>query len=138
MDFLAPGLALGVVGVQPSRNHEYNDEAHGHQECSGDLLHRHALALHFRRQTRQRDVDSVLRLHSGDIGIGAELKGDGDELSDQREVRVQASGFKSCLFVDDDEEDLMVENEVDCYLDRIRTPQANSMVAPFFSMVERS
>ena len=66
------------------------------------------------------------------------LKGDGDELSDQREVRVQASGFKSRLFGDDDEEDLMVENEVDCYLDRIRTPQANSMVAPFFSMVERS
>jgi hypothetical protein len=60
-----------------------------------------------------------------------------DEISDQREVRImnntknnQTSGFRSHLFGDDDE-DLMDEDEVDRYLDRIRTSQANSIIDPF-------
>jgi hypothetical protein len=58
-----------------------------------------------------------------------------DELSDQRVISStknnQASGFKLRLFGDDDDDDLMNEDEVDRYLDRIRTPQANSVIDPF-------
>ena len=59
----------------------------------------------------------------------------GDELLDQRVISStknnQASGFKSRLFGDDNDDDLMNEDEVHRYLDRIRTPQANSVIDPF-------
>lgn len=42
-------------------------------------------------------------------------------------------GFKSRLFGDEDEDqdEVIDNNEVDCYIDRIRTPQANQNVDPF-------
>ena len=54
------------------------NQADHHQKRAGDLLHHHALPLHFGRQARQRDVHFVLGLNRGGVGIGAELKGDGD------------------------------------------------------------
>ncbi len=49
-------------------------QADGHQERARDLLHRDALALHFGRQARHGDADAILRLHGGDVRIGAQLE----------------------------------------------------------------
>ncbi len=50
------------------------NQSHHHQERARYFLHRHALALHFRRQPRQREIHFVLRLHRGGIGIGSQLE----------------------------------------------------------------
>lgn len=63
----------------------------------------------------------------------------GKELSviNQRNERINTArnyssgGFKSRLFGDDEDEIIDDNEEVNCYIDRIRTPQANRTVDPF-------
>ena len=52
------------------------DEVHDHDEVGRGLLGRHADALHFLRQPRQRLRDAVLHLHLRVVEVGAEREGD--------------------------------------------------------------
>ncbi len=50
------------------------NQADGEQEGARYLLHGHALLLHLRRQPRHGDAHAVLRLHGGDVRVGAQLE----------------------------------------------------------------
>ena len=50
------------------------DQADRHEERARNFFDRDTLPLHLGWEARQRDVDPVLRLHGGDVGVRAQLE----------------------------------------------------------------